>query len=45
MTREIIVAVQAVTFVLLGVLLIWEGTYNLGFAQLLLALVTVAVYA
>lgn len=43
--RTALVAVQAVTFALLGVLLLAAHDTKLGLAQLLLAAVTVLVYA
>lgn len=43
--RAAIVALQAATFVVLGVLLVVEGEHRLAAAQVLLAAVTGLVYA
>lgn len=42
--RAALVFVQATTFFALGLLLAAEGQHRLGFAQVLLGVVTVAVY-
>lgn len=43
--RTALIAVQATTFVLLGVLLCTHHEAKLGVAQLLLAIITVLVYS
>ena len=42
--REYLVVLQAVTFVLLGALLLLDGHWRLGVAQLLLAAITALIY-
>jgi len=44
MSVPFLIAVQLVTFVMLGILFMDDGQYRLGIAQLLLAIVQAVIY-